>query len=262
MLAHAAGEDQAVHAAERGCHGADPLDRSIDEEVDGGLGVLSVGGHQFAQIAAQARDAEQAGPPVEQVLDLARAHLVTLEQMEDDAGIQAAAPGGHHQAVERAEAHRRVLARLVLQRAKARARAQVGGHEAAGGEVRIDGAQPAQGVGVGQAVEPVAANTLRGEVARQGEAPRGLGHAAVEGGVEAGDVGRGGQARPRLAVERQSDRLMQGRKRRQGLQLGLEVRREDRRRGVIAAMHDAVRDDRDWLALGLAVQPGKDARQG
>ena len=78
--------------------------------------------------------------------------------------------------------------RPAVDRAHAGAAAEMGDHDPALGDLRRDLGQHARDVLVGQAVEAVAADALVVEPAGQGEPVGELGMAAVERGVEAGDL--------------------------------------------------------------------------
>ena len=75
-----------------------------------------------------------------------------------------------------------------MDRAHGGAAAEMGDDHAALGNVGRHLRQPARDVFVGQAVKAVAAHALLVEAARERVAVGNLGMAAVEGGVEAGDL--------------------------------------------------------------------------
>ena len=95
------------------------------------------------------------------------------------------------------------------------------------GDLRRDLGQHARDVLVGQAVEAVAADAVVVEPARQGEPVGELGMAAVEGGIEAGDLRQVGLDRGDRADAGEIVRLMQRRERTERLEPG-EHRRIDR----------------------------------
>ena len=154
---------------------------------------------------------------VEHALDRVGVHAVRPDQMQHDARIEGAAAGAHGQPVERGEAHGAVHGAAVLDRAHAGAAAEMGDHHSAGSDLRRHLGQHARDVLIGQAVEAVAANALVIEPARQGEPVGELGMAAVERGIEAGDLrqvgldcGDGADAGEivRLMQRRQRDRAL------------------------------------------------------
>ena len=108
---------------------------------------------------------------------------------------------------------------------------------------------------VGQAVEAVAAHARAVELLRDGVAVGELGVAAVEGGVEAGDLRQPGPAGADRADRRQVVRLVERGERHQRLEL-LQERVVDQHRGgvVRAAVHDPVAD-RDRRGAQVLEQP-------
>ena len=102
---------------------------------------------------------------------------------------------------------------------------------------------------VGQAVEAVAAHAFVVEMLRDRVVVRQRIVAAVEGGVEAGDLRQVGGARENGADRREIVRLVQRRQRHIAFELGQHlVVDQDRPVVVRAAMHDAM-PDRDRLEL-------------
>ena len=166
-----------------------------------------------------------------------------LDQVQDHAGVELAGAGAHRQAVERGEAHGRLDAAAGEQRAHRGAAAEVGDDHPAAGDLRGEFGEAAGDVLVAQAVEAVAADALVVEGARKGVAVGVLGVAAVEGGVEAGDLR---QAR----VDRRDDadggevvRLVQRRQRLERGQAGEDVGVDAHRAVEVgAAVDDAVAD--------------------
>ncbi len=69
-----------------------------------------IGGDHGVQVAevADAGQSEDAGPPVQQVVDLVRRHPCVAQQVEHHAGVDVTAAGAHHQALQRRQAHRRL----------------------------------------------------------------------------------------------------------------------------------------------------------
>ena len=152
------------------------------------------------------------------------------------------------------------MLRPALMRAHAGAAAEMGDHDAAAGDLRRDLGQHARDVLVGQAVEAVAADAVVVEPARQGEPVGELGMAAVEGGIEAGDLRQLGLDRGDRADAGEIVRLMQRRQRAERLEPG-EHRRIDahRRRVVDAAMHHPVADAEQRRSVAeVLAQPAAD----
>ena len=154
-------------------------------------------------------------PLVEQVGDLGCAHAPLLDQVQHDARVELARPRAHRQAVERGEAHRALDAAPLAQRAHRGAAAEMGDDHPAAGDVGRDRAQPLGDVFVGEAVEAVAAHALVVERARQRVAVGVRRMAAVEGGVEAGDLRHVRVDLLREPDRREVVRLVQRRQRRE-----------------------------------------------
>ena len=138
------------------------VDEVVHRQACGGL----VAVEQVAHVVADAGDAEQARLLVEDRLHLLRREPEPLEEIEDDAGIDGAGPRAHAQPVERGEAERAVDALAVLQRAQARAAAQMRDDHAAVGDLRCHLRQHRGDVLVRQAVEAVALDAGAAEIAR------------------------------------------------------------------------------------------------
>ena len=73
---------------------------------------------------------------IEQVAYGLRRHALLLDQVEDNARIQVAAPGAHHKTIERGEAHGRCHALAPMHRAHAGAAAEMGDNDATIGRDR------------------------------------------------------------------------------------------------------------------------------
>ena len=207
-------------------------------DVDGERqpGVIVVAREQFAHVAG-AGEAGEPGAVLERVGQLGRGHSAVFDQPQQEAGVDAARPRRHHDAVERREAHRGVDRAPAGDRAQRRARAEVAGDEPrrVGRELR----DAPRGVGVREAVEaepaprPLSRQRVRGRRRRQ----RG-----VERGVEA--CGRT-HARERVD-RRQRTRLVQRREVGQLLQPRAHPLVDpDRRPELLATVHDTVRDGVD-----------------
>ena len=146
-----------------------------------------------------------------------------LDQVQDDAGVELAGAGAHRQAVEGGEAHGALDAAAGEQRAHRGAAAEVGDDHPAAGDLGRDLGEAAGDVLVAEAVEAVAADALVVERARQGVAVGVLGVAAVEGGVEAGDLRQVGVDRRDEADGGEVVRLVQRRQRLERGQPGEDV---------------------------------------
>ena len=164
--------------------------------------------------------------------------------MQDDAGVELAGAGAHRQAVEGGEAHGALDAAAVGERAHRGAAAEVGDDHAAAGDLGRDLGQAVGDVFVAEAVEAVAADALVVEGARQGVAVGMRGVAAVEGGVEAGDLRHGpGRSPSTRRIGGEVVRLVQRRQRLERGEPGEDVGVDQH--GAVevgAAVHDAVAD--------------------
>ena len=135
------------------------------------------------------------------------------------------------------------MLRPAWMRAHRGAGAQMADHHPALRQSWVDLAQPVGDILVGEAVKAVAAHALLVPAVRDREPVGDLGMAAVERGVEAGDLGHLRLARADLADRRQIVRLVQRRQRHQPLEpLQHRVVHQDRRVEVRAAMDDPVAD--------------------
>src|SRR5262249_6548357 len=162
--------------------------------------------------------------------------------------------GSHWEAVERGEAHGALQALPRMERAHRGSAAEMSHDNAALGDVRRELRQLARDVFVGESVKAVAADALLVEPLGQRVAVGDLWMAAMEGGVEAGDLGE-----LRLPLQQGSDgaeivRLMEWRKRRKSLEsLDHGCVDQNRRTVIRTAMHHAV-SDRDGQASDLGAQ--------
>jgi hypothetical protein len=179
------------------------------------------------------------------------------QDVEEDAGVEVAGAGAHHQPAGRREAHRGVHAPAACDRRQTGTGAQVReDHLAAGRFVPRLPAQLVHQVRERQAVEAVPLDSGL-PIARGERIPRGpLGEVAVEAGVEADDLPHPGQAVrdgldqaefERQVVRGEGDRPSQVRE---------QVRRHELRAVVIrTAVDDAMPDSRHPAQVAGRVQP-------
>ena len=106
VLADATGEHQRIEAAQRSGERTQLARDAVDVQIDREPGARLLAGEQRAHVARDARDAEQPGLVVDQLLDGARVHAALVHQVQDDAGVDGAAACAHRQAIDRREAHR------------------------------------------------------------------------------------------------------------------------------------------------------------
>jgi hypothetical protein len=161
----------------------DPSAEHLDRERAGGITVRAAL-EEGAHVRAHAGQPEEPGFGVDQRLQAGRVVPGLAGEIHEHPRVEVAAAGPHHDPAGRSQPHRGVLGGPVAD----------GGEAGAVAEMREDG--PAEGlrtegrddVLVREAVEPVAADPRVVERAGHSEAPRRLGHAAVEAGVEADDL--------------------------------------------------------------------------
>jgi hypothetical protein len=191
-----------------------------------------------------------------------RRHALVLHQVDHHRRVDAAGTAGHDQAVGGGHAHGGVHRAAVVDGAQGGSNAQVTGHHLELAEGALDDFGGLQGnVAVGRAVEAVAADAfLLVKVVRQavevGVGRQGL----VEGGVEDRHVGHTGQLLHGHADALHIHRVVQGRKHREGFDLGDDLRGDDHGTGELAApMDDPVTDGGDVLGMeggGVTEQTG------
>ena len=130
-LADAAGEHQRVDAAERRRHRRDRRPQPVHVDVEGERGALVAGGRpaSTSRMSAVPARPEQPRLVLERVADLGGGQPAVLQQPQQQAGIDGARAGRHHQALERGEAHRRVDRAAVATAAQRGAGAEVAAHE-------------------------------------------------------------------------------------------------------------------------------------
>ncbi len=105
-------------------------------------------------------------------------------------------------------------------------------------------------------MEAVAADAARGHLVRQREDLRDFGDGAMEGGVEARDLGHTRHALDCRADRREVVRLVQRRERRQRCEFVNQRRRDEARPVVVLpAMHDAMAECEERSAAQLLAQP-------
>ena len=114
--------------SERGRHRGDPAAQRAQVDVQGqaASGSPARAPREDLGHVGAARQAEQARAVLERVGEIVGLDRLVLEQPEDHAGVDAAGAGGHHQALERCEAHRRVDRAPAGDRAQRRARRRDG----------------------------------------------------------------------------------------------------------------------------------------
>ena len=156
VLADAGGENQRIDAAEHGGQRADVLGRFVDEVVHRQASRRLVDSEQNAHVVADAGDAEEARLLVKHLLHVGGRHAQGLEEMQDHAGIHRARTRPHAESVERGEAERGIDALSRVQRAQARAAAEMRDDHTAVGDLRRDLGKRRRDVLVGEPVEAVA----------------------------------------------------------------------------------------------------------
>ena len=113
-------------------HRRDAGDQAVHVDVQGEAGVGFVaggGGFDLAHVGG-AGQREQPGAFFQRDGDVVRAEVFVLLQPQQQAGVDAAGPGRHHQALERGEAHRGVDAAPVHDGSQRGAGAEMAGDDA------------------------------------------------------------------------------------------------------------------------------------
>src|SRR5699024_10193246 len=164
VLADAAGKDDGVHAAHGGDVAAHHFLDLVGQHINGQLGaVVALAGGLFdvAHIAGNARDAQQAGLLVQDLVQLVAGDVQGILQVVDHRGVQIAAAGAHHQAGQRGHAHGGIHHAALVHGGDGRAVAQVAGDQLQAGDglLQVLGRLAAD-VLVAGAVEAVAADAV------------------------------------------------------------------------------------------------------
>ena len=193
VLADTAGEHERVDARE--CHGdaADFAGQLVAEGFESDLGAemaFACSLRQSTHVVAEAREAEQTGFLVDELVEAVDIVTVLLADEEEDCRVEATGAGTHDKAVQRGEAHGGVGAFAVQNGGAAGTVTEVSGNEAAVFRIL---AQNLGGFGsheaVAGAVETVTANgILFVEGIRNAVEVSLARHGLVEGGVEHGDL--------------------------------------------------------------------------
>ncbi len=186
-----------------------------------------------------------------------------VHQIDQNAGIERATAGAHHQAVDRREAHGAGDASPVTDCAETRAIAEVRDDHAARREIRRERPQPSRDERVREAMEAVAMHPVRRDLARQRECLRLPFLTAVERGVEAGDLRQLGSTRADGRDRREIVGLVQRRERHERLEfLEKPIRYPLRHRVMGPTMNDAVPDGEKIRApQSVGRHPDEDMRR-
>jgi len=130
ILSDASGKDEGIETLEccdeRAQLAANPIDEQRDRLPRG----RRVARQQGAHIAGQARNPEQAGTLVDQMLDGIGIHPLVRNEIQNNAGVESAGPGSHRQTIDRRKSHGGRDAAAVRDGAHAGAVAEMRDHEA------------------------------------------------------------------------------------------------------------------------------------
>src|SRR5208282_3802801 len=257
VLADPGREDDSVQPAERSRERAQLAANSVNVEIDRRLCTGRVAFEQRTHVAGNARYAEQARLLIDELLDSACVHLELVEQVEDHARVQAAAPCTHWQAVDRGEAHRARDAAAVRYCAHAGTVAKMQHDNPAGGGFLVVGGQSLGDVLVGEPVESVASYAAVGDRPRECKCLCLLGLGTVECGVEASNLRQLRGAFQEGPDRRQVVRLVQ-RCERNVFRQRREHRRVDANRSAVLepAVNDAMSNSYQALFAELRAQEG------
>src|SRR5262245_16162723 len=188
VLANAGGEHEGIEPAERSREHpgveSDAIDEVVDREGRGRIGTR----FEIPHVVADAGKALEAALAIEQVLHGLRVHPPFREQVEQDPRIDLSRPRAHRYAVEGGEPHRALDTAAVQQSAHRCAAAEMSDDHATLRQGRGDLAQSSRNVFVGEPVKPVPPDPLGMEAFGDRVAVRDGAVAAMEGGVEAGDL--------------------------------------------------------------------------
>jgi hypothetical protein len=209
---------------------------------------------QLAHVVADPGEPLEAALAIQEILHGGRAHLLLLQQIEDYAGVDLAWPRTHGQTVKRGKAHGALDAASAGERAHGGAATQMSDNNAPRhglGDLR----QAGRDVFIREAMKAVAAHSFRVQVLRDGKMVCNRRMTAVEGGIEAGNLGELWKKRANGANRREIVWLVQGRKRH------ILIKPYEHLLGyqdwfvvLGAAMHDAV-PHRAWRRTLLFPQP-------
>src|SRR5271163_3402231 len=213
VFADSSGEHEAIDAPERCRQKArlqsDPIGEVIESEPGARFGTR----FEFAHVVADTRQALQSTFLVKKILDFGRAHSLFLDEVKHHSGVDLTGPRSHRQPVQRRVAHRALDASPAYERTHRSAAAEMSHDDPAGRDPRRHERQAARDKFIGQAVEAVAAYALRVEPLRDRVMVSDRAVAAVERGVEAGDLGKAGHARKYRTHRREIVWLMERRQR-------------------------------------------------
>ncbi len=190
-FAHSAGEHERLDASEGRGEGADPFSCLIAKEVHGFRrpGIAALARKQVAHVRAGPGDPEKPRFVVCHVVKPGRAHSLGPGEEIGDPWVDVPGAGAHDQPCGRGEAHARVHAHAKPDGRDAGSVAEMGENDAALRRLGIQAPELLDQIGIGQAMEPVPFDPLRGIVSWNGKQPGHARHAPVKGGVEACDLG-------------------------------------------------------------------------
>jgi len=259
VFADATGEDEGVDAAHGGGHARDGLADAVGVHVErgGGARVALVGGRpDVAKVVRTSGKSEDAGLAVEKRIELFEGDART-EEVEQDAGVDVAAARSHDEAFHGRESHGGVDADSVIDGGGTGAVAQVKGDDAHGRAGASELLRDTVGHDVvARSMEAITADAvLLVQLVREGVQVRAFREGGMEGGVEHGDV-RGVRQRGARGVDAgEVGGVVEGRERREGIEIGENLVIEDDRFGVaLPTMHHAVPDEMDVVRFGLLAE--------
>src|SRR5262249_28592381 len=105
VLTNARREDERIKTAQRGRERAAPKPDAVDEIVEREARLRIRACLELAYVVADPGEAFQAAFVVKKLLDLRRGHLLLVDEIEHDAGIELAGTRAHRKPVERREPH-------------------------------------------------------------------------------------------------------------------------------------------------------------
>ncbi len=130
----------------------------------------------------------------DEIVELVGGEFFGAEEVDEEAGVEIAGAGGHDETGGGGESHGGVDGLSVMDGSHAGSGAEVGEDDASvGGGGACDAVKFGHEIGVGEAVEAESAEAGVEIFSGDGEELRDVGKVVVEGGVEAGDLGHGGE---------------------------------------------------------------------
>lgn len=246
VLADATRKHQRIEAAGCRCQRAQLANDTVAEEIDGFLRFGLVAGEQGAHILGDTRDAEQTRLLVEHPGHFLDAEAFGFHQVQHDPGVEIAAARSHHQSIDGRKPQCGTQALASDHRRHAGTVAEMRNNDAPLGAGGVLG-QRTGDVFVGKPMKTVALDAFGSDPAWQAEHLGDGWLAAMEGGIEAGDLRHFRQQGLQGTDAGDVVRLVQGRQRNETVQVFQYLTvNNGRLRVKIAAMDDTMANGDDF----------------